>query len=265
MKWDEYRLQFNRDKSHYVHQKLGTRYGGWYVPSDLLDRESICYCVGAGEDISFDLELIHKFNCHVYTFDPTPRAQRHVERLRQTAQVGDENIVEYSQSESYRCDSTTLANLHFYPYGIWRDEGVMRFYAPKDSAHVSHSLVNLQRTKDYFEAECRTLKAVMQELKHDALALLKLDVEGAEYGILDSMLADNILPRIICVEFDEGRNAKDDAYRLRIQEAINKLKEIGYLATFFDGWNVTFVLEPSLTSSQVSPSRIASGSRHQPK
>src|SRR5690606_25746429 len=74
-KWDEYRLQFNRDKSHHLHEKLGTRYGGWYVPSDLLNAQSICYCIGAGEDISFDIELINRFDCHVYTFDPTPRAQ----------------------------------------------------------------------------------------------------------------------------------------------------------------------------------------------
>lgn len=259
MKWDEYRLQFNRDKSHHLHHKLGSRYGGWYVPSKLLDAQSICYCIGAGEDISFDIELINRFSCHVYTFDPTPRAQRHVEGIRQSIQDRNVHTVEYSPSESYRCDSITLANLHFFPYGIWREGGVMRFYVPKDSAHVSHSLVNLQGTTDYFEAECRTLKTVMQELKHDALTLLKLDVEGAEYGILDSMLTDNIFPRIICVEFDEGRNAKDKDYRCRIQEVINKLKRVGYLATFFDGWNVTFVAEPRSNNPHADPLVKAAG------
>ena len=80
----------------------------------------------------------------------------------------------------------------------------MRFYAPKDPAHVSHSLVNLQGTQDYFDAECRAIKDLMLELKHSQISLLKLDVEGAEYKIIDSLLFDGILPSILCIEFDEG-------------------------------------------------------------
>ena len=41
-------------------EKIGTDYGGWYIPTSLLDSDSICYCVGCGEDISFDLGLIVK-------------------------------------------------------------------------------------------------------------------------------------------------------------------------------------------------------------
>ena len=38
--------------------KLGTNYGGWYIPKDIkLDKESIIYSGGVGEDISFDLVL----------------------------------------------------------------------------------------------------------------------------------------------------------------------------------------------------------------
>src|SRR6185436_1131907 len=71
------------DKNCITHKKLGTAYGGWYVPVSLLSTNSICYCVGAGEDISFEVELINQFNCNVYTFDPTPRARKHFETLRQ--------------------------------------------------------------------------------------------------------------------------------------------------------------------------------------
>ena len=39
-------------------EKLGTDYGGWYVPTNLnLDEKSIVYSGGVGEDISFDLLL----------------------------------------------------------------------------------------------------------------------------------------------------------------------------------------------------------------
>ena len=43
-------------------QKLGTNYGGWYIPNDIkLDENSIIYSAGVGEDISFDLLLSNKY------------------------------------------------------------------------------------------------------------------------------------------------------------------------------------------------------------
>ena len=41
----------------------------------------------------------------------------------------------------------------------------------------------------------------MDELGHDHLDLLKLDIEGAEYEVLDSLAAEGIRSRILCVEF----------------------------------------------------------------
>jgi FkbM family methyltransferase len=202
---------------------------------------SVCYCVGAGEDISFDLQLINRFGCSVYTFDPTPKANRHFELLRNNTFLNKTTFINGVGSEDYQCDASTLSRLHFFPYGLWSETKTMRFYAPKDPSHVSHSLVNLQRTQEYFEADCRTVKQVMSDLNHSRITLLKLDVEGAEYKIIDSMLADAIFPIILCVEFDEGRNPQDSAYLDRVNSTIKKLKEAGYLATFFDTWNVTFV------------------------
>lgn len=240
-KWAKYQLRFNRDKTSFRHRKLGTQYGGWYVPVDLLNSTSICYCVGAGEDVSFDLELINNFGCQVFTFDPTIRAREHIENIQINVRSQNSRTVKYGVSDYYRCDSDTLANLHFYPYGLWRESGMVRFYAPKNSSHVSHSIVNLQNTSDYFEAECRSMEGIMKAMGHKDVTLLKLDVEGAEYEILDSLVAAGIYPRIICVEFDEGHTPRNEEYLRRIANAINKIKCAGYSATFFDGWNVTFV------------------------
>ncbi|MEI3651315.1 MAG: hypothetical protein V6D39_15295 [Dolichospermum lemmermannii FEM_B0920] len=40
--------------------ELGTKYGGWVIPLGLLISDSVCYFVGWGEDISFDIALIDK-------------------------------------------------------------------------------------------------------------------------------------------------------------------------------------------------------------
>jgi hypothetical protein len=41
----------------------------------------------------------------------------------------------------------------------------------------------------------------MDELGHRHLDLLKLDIEGAEYEVLESLEAEGIVSRILCVEF----------------------------------------------------------------
>ena len=57
--------------------KLGTGYGGWYVPrqSD-FDENSVVYGVGVGEDISFDLNIHKRYKCNVVLIDPTEKAKR---------------------------------------------------------------------------------------------------------------------------------------------------------------------------------------------
>lgn len=39
--------------------QLGTKVHGYFIPENFLNSSSLCYCVGAGEDISFDTELVH--------------------------------------------------------------------------------------------------------------------------------------------------------------------------------------------------------------
>ena len=63
-------------------QKLGTNYGGWYIPKDIkLDENSIVYSAGVGEDISFDLLLSNKYNSNIILIDPTKRAIEHYKEI----------------------------------------------------------------------------------------------------------------------------------------------------------------------------------------
>lgn len=203
-------------------RKLGTDYGGWYIPVDLFDASSLCYCFGAGEDISFDVELIKRFGCQVFTFDPTPRAIAYVRNLL-AAEPG-------------------AKNLRFYDFGVWQEDTRMKFFAPRNEAHVSHSILNLQDTADGFEAQCYTLQTIMDKLEHTSVDLIKLDIEGAEYAVLGHLVETGLRPKVICVEFDEGPNPKDGAYIDRIKASISGLGGYGYVVTHIDHWNFTFVL-----------------------
>ena len=74
---------------------------------------------------------------------------------------------------------------------------------PRDPTHVSHSVVNLQGTEEYFEAPCRSLGSLMRELGHDRIDLLKVDIEGAEHRVVRSMLESGIHPIVVCLEIDQ--------------------------------------------------------------
>mgnify|MGYP001380326887 FL=1 len=53
-------------------EKLGTNYGGWYIPKNInLNKNSIVYSGGVGEDMSFDLLLNDKYGCKMFLIDPT--------------------------------------------------------------------------------------------------------------------------------------------------------------------------------------------------
>src|SRR5262249_23131622 len=134
--------------------ELGTRgYGSWVVPLGLLGPDSICYLAGAGEDISFDLELIAHCRCPVHVFDPVPRVREYVAR------------------------TTSDRRLVFHPVGLWSCDGNLAFHAPLNPGWVSHSATNVHGTDVALVAPVRSVASLMRELGHDHLDLLKLCVE----------------------------------------------------------------------------------------
>jgi hypothetical protein len=91
----------------------------------------------------------------------------------------------------------------------------------------------------------------MSFLGHQTINLLKLDIVGAEYEVIDSLIDDKIYPEILLIEFDEGSLASafrcpDPHYFDRISNAVQKLKSAGYILTYVDDWNATFVRESKL-------------------
>ncbi len=193
-------------------ERIGSRYGGWIVPTDFLHPKGICYSAGSGEDITFDLELARRFGCEVYAIDPTPRSQRY---------VGDV--------------AAGVPGFHSVPMGLWSSTRRMRFYAPRDRHEVSHSIANLQRTMDFFEADCVTVADLMARNGHRELDLLKMDIEGAEYDVLRNIIATEVRVRILCVEFH-----RPGALQRTIRMA-RQLKQAGFELVSVDGFNFTFL------------------------
>jgi len=220
----------------------GSQYGGWNIPKGILTHSSVCYLAGAGEDISFDVELVEKFKCEVHIVDPTPRARIHFDKLIETSRAGIKFPVNNSTTEFYTLSSENVDLLHFHDLGLWDEATTLKFYTPKNLDHVSHSALNLQKTKEYFEAKVTNLKQLMIDLNHTHIDLLKIDIEGSEYKVIDSIIRDNIDIKVLCIEFDEVHQPKDSKYAKRIEDKVTKLISYGMNPVFIDeNFNCTFV------------------------
>jgi FkbM family methyltransferase len=232
---------------------FGTRYAGFYYPKDLpgLHKDSIVYCVGAGEDISHDIALAHKLGSPVYIFDPTPRSITHIQLVKDVMDGKQKAISNkrYGGGDltywSYIMDhSIESSNLKAYPWGIYtKTDTNLRFYTPTNTEYVSCSLVEGMKSQDYIEVGVKTLKDTMIELGHTTIDLLKLDIEGCECDVLDQMLADQIKPKYISIDFDLGWTGEKIRDRPRCELTIHKLSEAGYKLIYESGPEWSFQLK----------------------
>ena len=83
----------------------------------------------------------------------------------------------------------------------------------------------------------------MRELGHEHIDFLKLDIEGAEYEVLQSVLAGTVAPYVLCVEFHKTNGIRSVLDGIRpMVETVRKLNRRGYTPVWVDGYDVTFVL-----------------------
>lgn len=174
-------------------------YGAWVVPDGLLDADSVVYSVGIGEDISFDLQLIEKFGCRVFAYDPTPAAVRFVERTA----PGPKFV--------------------FAQVGLAAEDGTANFtenHADEASFALAGDAAG-QATRGF---PVRRLSTLMAANGHGHVDLLKMDIEGFEYAVLDDLLDHGPRPRCIILEFHHYQ--RGDAASTR--RSVQRLKEAGY-------------------------------------
>ena len=76
---------------------LGSKYQGYYVPDHYLGVSSLCYCIGAGSDISLDVELVTKYGAQVFVLDPMPYALEHFNELVAKTNQGHKMITGTSE------------------------------------------------------------------------------------------------------------------------------------------------------------------------
>jgi FkbM family methyltransferase len=186
--------EFGGDGGHH-------NYGAWVVPENLLNKDSIVYSIGIGEDISFDLDVIRHFGCQIFAYDPTPDAIAYVTRLEP-----DPRFI-------------------FYPIGLAAVDGVTAFSGSQGS-DVSQTLPDQDTDvlRNRSELPVNRISTLMLNNNHDEIDLLKMDIEGFEYAVIDDMLSSNITPKCIIVEFHHFQRRDPESTK----QAVRKLIKVGY-------------------------------------
>ena len=159
-------------------KQIGSNYGGYYFDPTGLGSNSIVYSIGIGEDISFDLAIIKQYGVTVHAFDPTPRVK------------------------TWLVSQPLPEQFDFHDIGIAGFDGEADFYFPPKPEFVSHSILQArQYSQDSIRVPMIRLSTAMRRLGHTRIDILKMDIEGAEYAVLEDLTREKIAVNQILVEF----------------------------------------------------------------
>mmetsp|Transcript_44479 Transcript_44479/g.135583 ORF Transcript_44479/g.135583 Transcript_44479/m.135583 type:complete len:302 (-) Transcript_44479:283-1188(-) len=218
-KWCDQNLRQNsfRAPPHHA-QFIGSSYGGWaYIPDNITSK-SVIYSVGIGEDTSWDEAMIAKHGLAVWGFDPTPKARDYVAKKK----------------------SLTGSHFHFTEEGLGVNKGTVVFTKPKNPAHVSMRQGSISGLGDSINASINTLENWMKDNNHSHIDILKIDIEGSEYDVLDDWIGRDSFPMTqLLVEFHH-RFFQDGASRQ--DRVVKGLQKNGFRITFDkNGQEISFL------------------------
>lgn len=184
-------------------ERHGDALADWCILSDSLDRESVVVDVGLGENVSFAESLIRKYGCLVRGLDPTPKA------IEYTRQLGNER-------------------LHLFEVALGAEAGTREFFLPANPDHVSGSLkAENHLAPTGIVVDVVDVDGLFELLGCERIDVLKLDIEGAEYDVIESApfrrRAGDITQ--LCVEFHHRWPGFGKEYTDR---AVHTLRQLGF-------------------------------------
>jgi FkbM family methyltransferase len=166
----------------------------WTIATRGLNPDAVVYSGGVGEGIHFEEELIRRFGVKIHIFDPSPVA------VRTMALVNSDRLL-------------------FKPVGL------------AASTAASFSIGGGTDSSTWLKAggseslPCTSVAREMEMNGHDSIDLLKIDIEGFEYEVLESCMAKGIPIKQICVEFHDFF---PEIPRAKTREMIRALKSHGF-------------------------------------
>jgi FkbM family methyltransferase len=191
---------------------LGIRISGWLSPTPTslvewrgvegdktlrldydLSADAVVLDVG-GYEGQWASDIVARYGCRIHVFEPVRQYAIQIER---------------------RFERNPLVMVH--PFGLCsRDERTHVSLAGDSTSHVRN------RPGEDVVIELRSADAVFAELGLVHVDLMKLNIEGAEYALLDSLIKTGLIHRItdLQVQFhDVGPDSRQEMTRLRARLA----------------------------------------------
>jgi FkbM family methyltransferase len=185
----------------------------WHFCPDGLGKNSIIYGGGVGRDVTFERALVDRFGANVVLFDPSPTGL-----------------------ETMSLPENQIPQFQFVPVGLSGCNGTLRFAPPPDPKEGSWFTAS--GTSKTITVPCVDLTTLMKQNGHERIDLLKIDIEGAEYDVLDHLLDRKLSVKQVLVEFHH--NILPGIPRGRSIKFILKMVAAGYKLLKQDGQNHTF-------------------------
>lgn len=206
---------------------LGTSYGFAFIPNKIFTSGSIIYSFGAGEDLHWEVEVVKKIKCKIFLFDPTPRSYDHFIEFSERTKAKEEYFS--TLNLPYKANKEILDKIKFNKIALWNKDEFVKFFEPKNSNDVSHSITNIQLSENYIEVKAMRLSSIMKSLKHDSIDYLKLDIEGAEYEVIEDLLNGKLNVKFIYLECHYSNDLSPIENVRRVFRTINKIISTGYV------------------------------------
>lgn len=146
----------------------------YQIGTHQIKKDMLVYSFGIGFDYSFETELVERYGATVYAFDPSPEV---VEKMK-------EAIPE---------------RLLYYPYGISDKDEIKTFYKPRYADNYSEIFSYWTSETEKIQFEVYRLDSLMRKFGHNHLDLLKMDVEGTEFAVLQDIVTRLDIDQI-CIE-----------------------------------------------------------------
>ena len=181
---------------------LGNTGAAWTICPEFINENSVVYSFGIGCDVSFDLEIINNLDLKIYAFDPTPKS------------------IEWVKSQNL------TKQFVLKEYGLADFDGKAKFHPPENPDYVSATMLERPLTEnEAYKVEVKSLKTIMKELGHKEIDLLKMDIEGSEYAVIENIMKSGIKPVQLLIEFHH--RFKNIGIEQTLN-TVNNLREYGY-------------------------------------
>lgn len=191
--------------------RLGDAYGGWEMCRPLLSiKGRLVYTIGVGRNIGWDEAMIKQFGSEHHGWDPTPTALDFVKK---------NDVVE---------------GFTFHAIGLGKEDGNVSLKLPigNQDSYTVMEYNEEAREGSIVQVGVLTLRSMMKKVGHGdkELAVLKVDIEGAEFDVVESWVKEGyrIPADQVLIEFHQRYFKHTGQQGKLLRKAMEGMAKLGF-------------------------------------